>query len=412
MDRQYLSRVMIYLLLGLFALAIICELCYQFYDSVYESVETLDAVKKSLCKTADGIGYIVRDEKAVDIAPDGGCMYLARDGEKVNKGQTVAAVYDETKADAETIDRINRLNDEINCLTQAQTLAGGYSVVSVETAIEGLRMQIAAAASAGDAKKASETADELSVMLAVSEIVHGKVKNYKQRITDVTAERDQLITSLGTVKSEISSPLTGFFYSRADGYEEAVIPDSLDEITFDECDRAFLSVKSEDNRRNVSACKTVSSFKWYVICMVDADEAVRFVTGKEYTVFLGQTKTQMELYRSIESGDGKRLALIFESDVIPAEFDFARLQSVSVVCEETEGYEIPAEAVRYVNGVPGVYVLRGSVVEYREIKSVHSENGMFFSEDGFEASKGQTALSFYDLIIVRGKELYVGKIIS
>jgi hypothetical protein len=59
-----------------------------------------------------------------------------------------------------------------------------------------------------------------------------------------------------------------------------------------------------------------------------------------------------------------------------------------------------------------VFVLHGSVVQFRQVEILYSQEGMIFSSASFQAESGYTALSRYDLIILNGKDLYVGKIID
>ncbi len=411
MDKRYLSRVAIYLLLGIFAVAIVCELCYQFYDSAYESVETVDAVKRELTLTADGVGIIFREETVIGGEDGRFYSYLASDGEKVSSGQTVArmsAGSDEVKkAQAE----IDELNDEISCLEKAQSAAHGYSVTSIETAIAELRSSIVENAADGSLSELSSKTDELSVLLAASKIVRGEIKNYNDKIAALEKEIDELEKNI-IITGKVKSPKSGYFYSYTDGCEQIISVDDIDTITLDDCEKAVEFVTDRDGGDSNDVGKVVNSFDWYSICIVDSDPKFGFSEGKTYTVVFGQTETEMTLCRIIKSDGSDKTALVFKSERTVDGFDYSRIQQVSVVYDSILGYDVPSEAVHIEDGVSGVYVLHGNVVEFREIKSVYGDSGMFFSEDGFEAGDGKTALSFYDLIIVRGKDLYVGKIVS
>ncbi len=411
MDKRYLSRVAVYLLLGIFAIAIVCELCYQFYDSAYESVETVDAVKRELTLTADGVGIIVRDETVIN--GDDGCFYsyLASDGEKVSSGQTVARMSAESDEVKSAQSEIDALTDEINCLEKAQSAAYGYSVASIETAIAELRSSIVVNAADGNLSELNTKTDELSVLLAASKIVRGDVKNYNDKIAALEKEIDELEKSIITT-GKVKSPKSGYFYSSTDGCEQIISVDDIDTMTLDDCEKAVELVRDRDGVDSNDVGKVVGSFDWYSVCIVDNDPKYGFSEGKTYTVVFGQTETTMTLFRIIKSDGSDKIALVFKSELTADGFDYSRLQQVSVVYDSVYGYDVPSEAVHIEDGVSGVYVLHGNVVEFREIKSVYCDCGIFFSEDGFEASDGKTALSFYDLIIVRGKDLYVGKIVS
>ena len=73
---------------------------------------------------------------------------------------------------------------------------------------------------------------------------------------------------------------------------------------------------------------------------------------------------------------------------------------------------MPISAVRMQDGVQGVYVLRGYEVVFKEIETILETDGYFIvkENDGTPESRGKLALN--DQIIISGKNLYVGKIVS
>jgi len=73
---------------------------------------------------------------------------------------------------------------------------------------------------------------------------------------------------------------------------------------------------------------------------------------------------------------------------------------------------LPITAVRYENGLPGVYVLRGSMVKYRLVEILSSGDGyVIVSGNVVPPEEGMSSLSRYDRVIVRGQNLFDGKVI-
>ena len=64
------------------------------------------------------------------------------------------------------------------------------------------------------------------------------------------------------------------------------------------------------------------------------------------------------------------------------------------------------------DGVTGVYVLKGSVVEFREVSPIAMSDGTILVDAEAESTGKYSALKYYDILVVRGKELYVGKIVE
>lgn len=411
MDKRYLSRIAIYILLAVFALALILELCYHFYSSFNKEVETLSIVKRKAELKLDGEYFILRSESTVSIGEESGiCKYLVSDGTKVGGSQKIAEIALDSEENREKLLKIEELSDEIETLEWASRIASGATVSAVETKLSELRARLCSLSDSGDASEMSQISDELSATLIAAKIVRGELKNCDRLIAE---QKDELSTLKNSIAGKsVKSDRSGYFYSKTDGFEGLLSPSDIDSITFDDCVNAIDAVKNTIPQTDDACGKLVTSFDWYALCVVDTNRSAGMSSGKAYTVDFGETTHKMTLLRVVRSESSEKTALIFESNTYPSGFDFARVGSVSVVYDEVEGYDLPAEAVHVVNGVPGVYVLHGNVVEFRQIETVLGDEGRFFSKDGFEPDKGMTALSFYDLVIVKGKDLYVGKIVD
>lgn len=411
MDKRYLSRVLLYLLLALFALALILEIGYQFYDSVYESVEAIDANLSTLSMTEDTFGFLSFEGEQTLYSESGGpCRYMVSDGEKVGKGQTVARVYDQEDG---TALRMEEIESEIAVLTRAQTLASSYSTTAVETGIATLRAELAELSAKGEYAALSETEEQIRLMLAISRIATGQVSSYAGQIEELQSELQSLEAAIGN-GSAVKITESGYFYCTADGYENLVSFSDLNSLTASDCLSVFDAQPAAAPEGSYAVGKLVSGYTWHMICELNPESVASFSEGNSYPVLFGRQKTEvkMTLSRLLTDEDTGRVAALFTSDRQPDGFDFTRMQSVSVVYDTCVGYEVPAGALRIVDGVTGVYVLHGSVVQFREVRSVYSGDGYVFALSEFESDSGKTALSRYDRIIVKGKDLYVGKIIS
>lgn len=412
MDKRYLSKIAIYILLAIFALALIIELCYHFFSSVSEDVETVPAVKVTAKLSLKGECFIFRDETIIPGGGDGSiCKYLVSNGDKVSDGQKIAEIVDNSDENRQKLAEIEKLKSEIACLEEALILSSETSIVDVEKKISDLRATLCDLSESGDKAAMSSVSSELSIALAASKIIRGELKNCRELISSLESQKSTLERSVSgkTVKVDKS----GSFYASVDGFEDLLSTATLDSLTLGDCVSAIESVRSgAPASRPESVGKVVTSFDWYALCVVDNDRTSGFASGREYEIDFGTLSHKMTLVRVIRSEEGDKMALLFESNKMPSAFDYPRLSSVSVVYGETDGYDLPAEALRVVGGVSGVYVLHGNVVEFRQIKILFGDDGAFFSEDGFEPDKGHTALSRYDVVIVKGKDLYVGKIVD
>ena len=92
------------------------------------------------------------------------------------------------------------------------------------------------------------------------------------------------------------------------------------------------------------------------------------------------------------------------------QFATVRSAPITIVTEEYEGIRISNKSVHYSDGVPGVYVVQGSIVKFKPIEIVHRTETFTLckkSEDGNNKS-----IVLYDVVIEKGKNLYDGKFIG
>ena len=75
---------------------------------------------------------------------------------------------------------------------------------------------------------------------------------------------------------------------------------------------------------------------------------------------------------------------------------------------------MPISAARLVDGKQGVYIMIGNTIEFREIDILLEMDGYYIvaEQDPVNDPDYASKLGLYDQIVVSGKNLYDGKLIS
>ena len=130
---------------------------------------------------------------------------------------------------------------------------------------------------------------------------------------------------------------------------------------------------------------------------------------------------------AVNVSGAKKAAVVLKCKIMNEELANMRIEDIEIIFSTVRGYKIPSSAVREVDGVKGVYILRSSLVNFREINIVWSEDDYVITAppeqpDTSEmtpeerkkvlASLPKSEIEQYDEIIVKGKDLYDGKTIS
>lgn len=411
MDKRYLIRIISYVALALAALVLIADITVQIAGSMVQQVETATTELIETGEQVSAQGFIVRNEQVIEGVTGGYLGYTVKDGERVSVGSTVANVYADTEENKRIFESIARIEHKLALITEAEAVKGIYTVISADQKIAVLRQRIDEAAASGNPVSA-ELEDELLVMLYVRDLRSGK--SLDEIKTSLTFERNTLKGQLGSAGQTVQSDALGYFYADCDGYEGMLDAKSVMSATISDFE-ALLQKEKEPVQTESKAGKVVTDYTWYLVCELPAEQVRGMSESKAYTLYFESESDRavtMTLARLVYEYGNDRSVLVFRSENMPEGFSYTRYQTVTIVRERFDGYRVPISAVRSLNGICGVYVLRGSIVEFREIKPVDVQDGMVTVDAQAKATGDYKMLQYYDRIIVRGKELYVGKIID
>ena len=91
-----------------------------------------------------------------------------------------------------------------------------------------------------------------------------------------------------------------------------------------------------------------------------------------------------------------------------------RKEQVRLVFDEITGFRVDNRAIREVDGVQGVYVVSGNLVEFKKVEIAYSDSEYSVCvtpmDDNGNPQSGYVEL--YDEIIIEGTDLYDGKILG
>lgn len=411
MDKKYLLRILSYAALVLATIVLVVDIAFQIGSTMTQEVETTTT---ELFETGEHIsaqGFIVRTENVLEVQTDGHIGYTVADGERVSVGSSIADVYDDTEANRSALGAIADIDHQLELLGEANSAKGVYTVSSADRRIADLRQQLDAASTEGSPLSQS-LEDELLVMLYVRDMRSGK--SFEEIEAALKDERNRLKAELGAPEKTVDSDNLGYFYSSCDGYEHCFDAGNIMSATVADFEALF-GDDAEPVVNENAVGKVVTDYNWYLVCVLPVEEVRGMSEAKEYTLSFGGENDRavtMKLARLVYEYGNDKSVLVFQSEEMPEGFGYTRYQTVVIEQESINGYKVPVSAVRSVDGITGVYVLRGSIVEFREISPVDLQDGIMTVDADAQPTGSYKMLQYYDRIIVRGKELYVGKIID
>lgn len=419
MDTQYLKGVLKYVATAVLSIILIAYVMYHISGGFQTGIETESAVLATQEETLTVAATITRNEKIIYSTINGTVNYLYNDGERVSANTMVAEVFpnaasDEIRRKIIEIDRKIALLESSN-MTDAEKRT---DTSSTDTQIWKSIYSLLDYSDAGEISSIYAESEKLLVQLNRRKIITRITLNFDDIIDDLKNQRAALSSRLDTPETTVNTHYSGCFYSAIDGYEQVFDPELFPNITYLQY-LALLNEKSQNyigNGFGYPIGKVVNDYTWYLSCEINNDQRHNFEEGKYYSVkfpFNNGTSINMCLFRVVTDPQYETAILIFRTDIQPFDFNYSRNQTVRIVQKAYTGYRVPASAVRIVSGYRGVYILRGSKIEFRRIEPLIEYDGYFIVAEHENTVNDKVRwLAKNDFVVTKGKNIYDGKIIN
>ncbi len=397
------------------SLVMIFYIGYHFISSFSSEIQT----ETSLMATENNIirmdGYLFMKENILYSAATGTAGYNYTDGTKVKLGSTVANIYDSATVIEQT--GVVDIDSRLGILEQANSVDGitTADTTTIDSQISELYYTIRQSSEKENYSNIPNRRDEFLTLLNKRQIITGEVENFNGRIQELQSQKDSLTMHSEDAIMSINSPYTGFFYSSLDGYEALFDSSKLESLSFEDFDE--LTASEPEQYPDTAIGKVVTEFNWYVVCMGSREDLKELNKNFEYKIqfpYNNDIQVTFRLSDVIYQSGSNRIMFIFECYDHPDGFNYKRMQNVSIISSSYSGYKIPTSAVHSVNGTQGVYILVGNIVEFREINIILKGDGYYIvaPQDTVNDKNYYNKLGLYDSVIVSGKNLYDGKIVT
>jgi hypothetical protein len=416
--KKLFKNIMIYFFSAALSILLIWYIIYHLFNGFQTKLETVPAILETKSNSMLLDAYIVRDETVLYATNEGGVNYLYDDGAKVSAGTVVAKIYSGEGA-REVADKILSIDKTINILENSSVSGNATKTdtIAIDRKINDIFFIIRDKIEDGDVEFALYRKDELLTYLNKRQVITQNVSGFDEQIIALQAERNELTGQLINLDESITVLKPGYFYSNADGYENTFDYSNIQSMTLKQY---YDAVDSDpiDHSNSLAVGKLINSPEWYVMSEISSDQLKKFTEGNTYPLtfpYNSDVVIKMKLERIIKENNSESAVLVFKTNTMPDNFNYLRKQSVQIVEESYTGYKIPSNALRVVDGVKGVYILSGNTVKFKEVEVLIEFSGYFLVKEQptyLEDENYNKKLGLYDIVIISGKNLYDGKIVS
>lgn len=380
----------------------------QLYAYLHKPITTGSVIHYETYNGIDVEVIAIRDEKVLTSKKDGVISYNVADGGKIEKDGVVADIYSRSE-DVSNREEIASLKESIKNLEE---ISGYNNTEAVDIDLLDSKIDTALLNLVNDSASAhmqgTESAAELLKLLNRRQIATGLATDFSSLINSYKDRLESLESAQREAEAHVKSKESGYFVSGVDGYEESFDAADVDKLT----PKSIQNMKTDGKEYDGTVIgKIVSDYEWYLAAVVSLDESLKLTEGTEMTLLTGfdscrQLPVTVKHINKGSSGD--EAVVVFACTYMNSDLATMRTGSMTIVLENYSGLQVSSKAVRFVDGQKGVYVLSGSVISFVPIE-------VLYSTDNYCICKAETTgvrLKLYDEVIIKGKNLYDGKVIG
>ena len=373
--------------------------------------------------SAEAVGILVRQETVLP-AQTGIVDVTRSEGEKVGVGQSVAQVYRDSQAQNNQAD-LEALADQIQLLEYSSDGGGVDSAAKLDENILQAATALHAASGVGDYNQLEDQARTLKSTVLKRGYVYGNglgAEELSQKLNDLKSQYAALKQQTSSSTSSVRAPQSGVFSTLVDGYETAVTPQTVFQLTPSSLS-ALLAGQGKEAGGGMG--KLITSTRWYFAAALPVSVAERLKEGSTATLrFSGDFDQDIDMrVDQIGQAEGDKSVAVFSTDRYLSQTTLLRQQTAELIFNSWSGLRIPKQALRMEkstytdketgqevqNNRLGVYALLGGRAEFKTVEVVTEGDDYYVVRSTTDESD---ALRAGDEVIVRATELYDGQLLE
>lgn len=328
-----------------------------FINIIGKNIKTLVIKNETIDLKINAKGLIIRDEYLVKSDKSGNIKSIAKNGEKLKKGDTLAVIYNDNKNIEDNKNKIAQLNKEI----------------------EELEIEY------------KNSKSSLS-----KELIDTKIKTKIEQRAILNNKNNENIDYLNMSTS-------GVFSNTYDGYEDIYTLDKLEDLTIKDIEAV------ENNFKKIDIEDTFIKESDVVARIIQSDYSYIAIVI-ENNIFEENQKIEIAFDGNIIEGIVEKIyqnednnVIIFKISNQNVEIYDTRVKEFDIIYKQIDGLKIPKHSIDEINNQKGVYVLNQETkkVNFTELKNIQYEDDEFVFIDYYKNQKEDLkTIEMYDEIIL------------
>lgn len=391
------------IILTLIVLSIVALVSTQIYVGINRSNDTEDAVLYTSKDSISFTGVLVRDEKLVysTFTGTGVLDYTVPDGARLSKKSVIANIYDSYDQLYNRY-KIEKITNELEMLDEAQDHGTtDYAQPEFITAqINESYKEILSNIASKNFSSVYSSSNDMLKLMNIYNISTNMETDYYARIGELTTQLNLLNASLKAPLSTITSNETGYFTSHFDGYESELSTETIANLTTDDINSIIKKPKNISGEYGDVIGKVFSDYSWKMVGIINTPD--KYFVNQTITLAFTSTNTRHKvIVESITpTGNGNEAIIVLTCDELNSDIAATRVAEVELIFFEHSGIKVSRSAIRFVNGVKGVYVIEGELIQFKKLDVIYEGDDYVISTN----TSNDEYLNLYDKVLLEPLE--------
>ncbi len=354
-------------------------------------------------ESVTGSGFVFRNETLVRNELTGVFEPLVKDGVRVSRGSTVGTVIS-GNLNRTLAEKLESITARIEEITDAESVADIYAAddARVYSAAKELSAHIRESVDTHDYESAREYKTRLGAVIE------------KRYSAESATARDSLLVSLedekysieqqlGGIRSEVTAPSAGIFYTVLDGLEGTYTDDDMKNLKTADINGFSREMEEYSPADDKTVAKICDSYVWYIAAALPDEDVEGLTEGQSVLISVDEKSAVSATVLSVKPDTFGETAIVLKSTRDVVGITEKRTAEFEIQKESYSGIYVPAEAVRVQDDITGVYVIsENRAVSFRAVNVIARAGDHYIVQTDYSPPKDceYKPLAVYDNILI------------
>lgn len=362
-------------------------------------------------------GFVFRDQTVIRTPEAGYVFCVADEDQRVKSGEEIVYIY-KNEINVQANRELEEVERQIQKISAKKTVGlTENDVAKIEQGILDVVRDVPQMGSELDFERLVAAKNDVDDLIKQKRIAKGMVEPEKEvnEAEALKTRKAQLEAQYNIEKKVIYATKSGSFTSRIDGMEESLNISALENVSVDYIEKLKKSdiknMTTGQVEKDAPVGKIVSNYSWSVAFVVPSIFVEDMKTGHNVDVRftdISVDAVQGTVKNIIDEKNGKAVVVVESGEFIESIYSTSRA-NIQIIKRRHEGFKIPAESIRMVDGKTGVYIVKNSKSRFVPVKILYNNKEWVIAAK--QNDDGEKTIKLYDELIISGKNLYDNKVV-